>query len=335
MEAPPPAVRMIQLLAGFQVSQALYVAAELGVADRVVDGPRPATELAGELQADPAALERLLRTLAGLGVFTEPVRGSFALTPLGRTLTTDEPGSMRDLARMWMQTHYAPFAGLLDTVRTGEPAADLHYGQPFFGWLGQHPQHVDRFTGAMANLTQGIKIGAVDSYEFPAARRIVDLGGADGTLLAHLLQRQPDAIGFVFDQPHVLAEAEATIKGFGLGERLTAVAGDFFAAVPGGADLYVTAMVLHDWDDDAVVRLLGRIREAAEPGAAVRCVEFVLPDGDEPHMAKMIDLTMLGMLRGRERRADEFAALFTRAGLTFEGIAASPTPMSIVEARVP
>jgi hypothetical protein len=236
---------------------------------------------------------------------------------------------------MWMQTHYAPFGGLLETVRTGEAAATRHYGKPFFAWLGENPEHVERFTTAMANLTEGVKYGAVDSYAFTGVSHLVDVGGADGTLLAHLLQRLPEATGVVYDLPHVVAAAEPTIKGFGLEDRLTAEAGDFFERVPAGGDCYLTAMILHDWDDESVVRILSRIREAAAPGAAIRCVEFVLPDGDQPHMAKMIDLTMLGMLTGRERRADEFAGLFERAGLRFEGIANSPTPMSIVEGRVP
>jgi hypothetical protein len=335
MDNPPPAVQMIQLLAGFQVSQALYVVAELGVPDRLLDGPRTSAELAADLQADPAALDRLLRALASLGVFTEQEQGRFAVTPLGRTLASDEPGSVRGLARMWMQTHYAPFGGLLETVRTGQCAATRHYGKPFFAWLGEHPEHVERFSTAMGNLTESIKLGAVDSYAFTGVSKIVDVGGADGTLLAHVLRRLPQASGIVYDLPHVIDAAEPTIKGFALGDRLTAEAGDFFEHVPAGGDCYLTAMILHDWDDESVVHILSRIREAAAPGAAVRCVEFVLPEGDEPHMAKMIDLTMLGMLTGRERRTDEFAALFGRAGLRFEGIAHSPTPMSVVEARVP
>ena len=168
--APPPPVQMIQMLAGFQISQALYVAAKLGVADQLLDGPRSVADLADAVGADPSSLRRLLRTLASLGVFTESEPEVFAVTPLGRTLAADEPGSMRDVALMWMETHYAPFARLLDTVKTGDTAADVHYGEPFFDWISQYPDQVGQFTGAMANLTNGIKAGAVASYDFNGVR---------------------------------------------------------------------------------------------------------------------------------------------------------------------
>jgi len=267
-------------------------------------------------------------------VFHEPEPGIFSLTPLGATLTSDGEGSMRDLALMWMETHYEPFAGLLGTVRTGQCAATEHYGQPFFAWLADQPDQVDRFSRAMANLTDGIKAGAIASYDFPNAGTYVDVGGADGTLLAKILTSTFDTTGTAFDLPHVVAEAAATLKSHGLGDRLTAEAGDFFEAVPGGADTYLLSMVLHDWNDDEAIRLLTNIRDAAEPGARVLAFELVMPAGDQPHMSKMIDLTMLGMLTGRERTDTEMRAIFEKAGLTYVGPVATPTPISIVEARV-
>jgi Dimerisation domain/O-methyltransferase domain len=195
MDALPPPLQMVQMLAGFQVSQALYAAARLGVADQLTDGPKRIEDVVTVLNADPAALGPLTRALAGMGVFVEVADGTYDLTPLGRTLTSDEPGSMRDLALMWMETHYEPFAGLVDTVRTGQCAAEVHYGMPFFGWLAGHPEQITRFSGAMANLTDGIKMGAIASYDFSTMHRILDVGGADGTLLTHVLRRAPDAIG--------------------------------------------------------------------------------------------------------------------------------------------
>ena len=162
---------------------------------------------------------------------------------------SDREGSIRDLALMWMETHYAPFAGLLDTVRVGESAATAHYGQPFFSWLAGQPEQVDRFSRAMANLTDGIKAGAIASYTFPDAGTMVDVGGADGALLARVLESAPNSKGIAFDLPHVVAEAAPTLKSYGLGDRLTAQGGDFFEAVPGGGDTYLLSMVLHDWND--------------------------------------------------------------------------------------
>jgi hypothetical protein len=326
---------MVQLLSGFQVSQALYVAAKIGVADRLADGPVAVEQLASDLDADPLALSRLLRTLGALGVFSEADPGAYGLTPLGATLVSDREGSMRDLALMWMETHYAPFAGLLETVRTGDCAATEHYGQPFFSWLADQPEQVDRFSRAMANLTDGIKAGAIASYAFPQSGAIVDVGGADGALLARVLESAPAATGVVFDLPHVVAEAAPTLKSYGLGDRMTSEGGDFFAAVPSGGDAYLLSMVLHDWNDLDATRLLSNIRDAAAPGARVLAFELVMPPGDQPHMSKMIDLTMLGMLNGRERTETEMRSLFEGAGLTYDGTVPTPTPISIIEARVP
>ena len=178
----------------------------------------------------------------------------------------------------------------------------------------------------MANLTDGIKAGAIASYDFPGAGTIVDVGGADGALLARVLASAPAATGIVFDLPHVVAEAAPTLKSYGLGDRMTAEGGDFFEAVPGGADTYLLSMVLHDWNDVDATRLLANIRAAAAPGARVLAFELVMPPGDEPHMSKMIDLTMLGMLNGRERTDAEMRSLFEGAGLIYDGSRPDPDP---------
>jgi O-methyltransferase domain/Dimerisation domain len=333
--AVPPPVQMVQLLAGFQLSQALYVVAKLDVATILRDGPRPVTELAAAVQADAASLRRVLRALAGLGAFTEVAPDMYALTPLGETLAAGHPGSVRDLALTWMETHYEPFGRLLDGVRDGQPAATLHYGRPFFDWLASDDTQVQRFTGAMANLTDGIKAHAIAGYALPAGDLVADIGGADGTVLTTLLAADPDPgrRGVVFDLPHVVGAAEQRLDRLGLSGRIAVVGGDFFASVP-AADVYLLSMVLHDWDDAGCARLLESIATAARPGARLVALELVVPPGDAPHMSKMIDLTMLGMLTGRERTPAEIEGLLGAAGFTCDRIAATPTPLSIVEATL-
>jgi hypothetical protein len=326
---------MVQLLAGFQVSQALYAAARLGIPDALAAGPRPVEEVAESLQLHAPSLARLARSLTGLGVLTDAGPQGYALTALGRTLTSDDPGSMRDLALMWMETHYAPFGRLTDTVRTGRCAATEHYGMPFFDWLGGQPDQAERFTGAMANLTDGIKAAAITGRDWSSAHRVLDVGGADGTLLTHVLRGSGTASGTVLDLPHVVPAVATTAKAAGLERRLEGVAGDFFDRVPGGFDTYVMSMILHDWDDGSAARILANIAAAAEPGARVVALELVVPSGDAPHMAKMIDLTMLGMLTGKERTEPELRALVEAAGLTYRGTTATPTPLSFIEAEVP
>jgi O-methyltransferase domain/Dimerisation domain len=320
------------LLAGFQVAQALYVVAKLNVATALRDGPRPVRELAASTGAVPAALARLLRSLAGLGVFTEAEPGVYALTPLGATLASDTPGSVRDLALTWMETHYAPFGRLLDGVMSGAPAASLYYGKPFFEWLSSDAEQVQRFTGAMANLTDAIRLHAMSDYRLPRGGRVADVGGADGSLLCALLNDDPEPRrGVVLDLPHVVPAAREHIESLGLEQRIEAIGGDFFAQVP-PADVYLVSMILHDWDDDACLRLLTSIGRSASRGTRLVALEFVVPHGDGPHMSKMIDLTMLGMLTGHERSALEFEGLLEAAGFTLDRIVETQTPLSILEA---
>src|SRR4051812_248055 len=224
-EALPPPVQMVQMLAGFQLSQALYVTAKLGVADALRDGPRSVEDLAVAVGAQPLPLRRLLRTLGSIGVVSATGDDTYAVTPLGETLASDSPGSMRDLALMWMETHYLPFSELVETLRTGEPAASRYYGRPFFEWLAPQPEQVATFSRAMANLTDGIKLGALSSYDFTGASTIVDIGGADGSLLAAIVQGTPATKGVVFDLPHVVPAAEELLTARGLSDRVTVVGG--------------------------------------------------------------------------------------------------------------
>ena len=332
--AVPPAVQMVQLLAGFQLSQALYAAARLGIADRLRSGPQDAAALAADVGADALSLRRVLRTLASIGVFTQTADGQFGLAPLGETLTQDSPASMRDLAIMWMETHYTPFGELLHTVRSGEPAADHLYGQPFFSWLSGQPGQAARFTGAMANLTSGIKKGAIPFLPLDGARTIVDIGGADGTMLAAILPGHPGLRGVLFDLPHVVADAPKTLTENGLADRVECIGGDFFESVPGGADSYLLSFVIHDWPDDAARRILANIAAAGGSGARLMMIEFVVPPGDSPHMSKMIDLTMLGMLAGRERPEEDWRELLTSAGFAGIDVLPTGTPLSVIHATV-
>ena len=200
-EGPLPA-QMIELLGAFRISQPLYVAAALGAADQMQAGPVPVQVLADRTGVHAPSLYRLLRPLASIDVFTEPEPGVFATTPLGQLLASDQPASMRDVAIMWMETHYTSFADLKHTVRTDQPAAQVAYGQPFFSWLSQHPEHASRFTGAMANLTGGFKAAAIAALPIDGVTSIVDVGGPDGTMRADILSAHPQMRGVLFDLPN-------------------------------------------------------------------------------------------------------------------------------------
>lgn len=255
------------------------------------------------------------------------------LTPLGQTLTSSQPGSMRDLAIMWMETHYVPFAELIHAVRTGRSAAEHLYGEPFFAWLSHHPEQASRFTGAMANLTScGFKTAAIAPLPLDGTRTIVDVGGADGTVLAAILAAHPHMRGVLFDLPHVITDAPRALVRYGVDDRGDCVGGDFFESVPAGADAYLVSVVLHNWPDQQAQRILANIAAAGGSGERLLMIEFVVPPGDTPHLSKVSDLNMLAMLDGKERTETEWRELLTAADFTGIEIRQTSTPLSVIQA---
>jgi DNA-binding Lrp family transcriptional regulator len=330
--APSPSAVMTQMMAGFQVSQALYVIAKLDIATQLDDGPLSVQELAERTGAHEPALRRLIRTLAPLGVFTTR-DGDVSTTPLGAVLSRNHPESMHAFIHFWMETHYLPFSTLLHTVRTGEVGTTRYLGKPFFDWIADDPDRAELMSRAMADVTAGLRTGMFDDYELPAGDVVADIGGGDGSILLTLLKHRPERRGIVFDVPAVTPTADASIAREGLADRVETVAGDFLEKVP-TADIYILGFILHDWDDDTCGRILHSIRAAANPGARLLIVEGVVPPGDEPHLIKMIDLTMLGLLPGREREADEYRDLLATNGFTLDRIVGTVSPLSIIEATV-
>jgi precorrin-6B methylase 2 len=329
----PNAVRMIQMLSGFQVSQALYVVAKLGVATALLDGPRSIEYLATATQTDGDALRRLVRFLATFGVFRRMDEDTIEITEVGATLAEGPADSVRAGALYWMETHYAPFGDLLHTARTGAPAATRHYGMQFWEWVSTKPDILEIQNRAFANVTAVLRTGMFDSYRLPAGNTIADIGGSDGALLSQLLVHDPNRRGIVLDRPEVVQAAHKVLATNGLADRIEVVAGDFFDAVP-TADVYVLSYILHDWDDASCTRLLRTVAKSAPPGARLVLIETVIPPGDAPHFGKAIDLNMLVMLGGRERTAAEYEALLAAGGFTLDRIVPSPTPFSFIEASV-
>jgi predicted transcriptional regulator len=331
--AVSPNMQMIQLLTGFEVSQALYVVAKLDIATILSSGPQSLDQLAAATGANAEALGRIIRFLAGIGVFRTE-NGQVEITELGLTLADDRPESIRYGALYFMETHYGPFGELLHTALTGEPAATHHYGQPFFDWISADPERVDVQNRAFANITTGMRAGVFDGYRLPAGTAVAaDIGGADGSMLVQLLADSPDCDGIVFDRPEVVVAAEENVIEHGLAERVRCVAGDFFESVP-AADVYLLSYILHDWDDTSCLRILRTIGKAAEPGAKLVLVEAIIPPGDTPHPSKGIDLTMLALVSGRERTADEYRKLLDTAGFTLDRVVPSSTSFSIIEATL-
>jgi hypothetical protein len=328
----PPTAGMLGLLSGFQASQALFAVAELGVATALLDGPREVDEIAAEVGADADTLGRIIRFLAQLGVFRTS-GDTVEITDLGQTLADGPDGSLRSVARYFRQTHYAPFGSLLDTVRTGEPAATVYFGKPFFDWINENPELAELQNTAMAGFTQNARGDLLDIFDLPDGATVADIGGADGTLLVELLAERPERRGIVFDLPSTVPAARPTVLAAGLDDRVEIVAGDFFQSVP-AADVYVLSAVLQDWDNAAALRILGNVAKAAPAGARLVVVDMVVPDGNAPHPTKMIDITMLGMLGGRQRSGSEWRQLLADGGFALQRIVVGSGSYSALEATI-
>ena len=328
---PPPAT-LLQMMTGYWVSQALYVAAKLGIADLLVDGSRPVENLATATQTDAPSLRRVLRALASVGIFTEASPGSFALTPLAALLRTGTSDSMRALAIMYAEEQYHAWGNILHSVQTGQPAFEQQFGTSYFAYLAQHPEADRVFNEAMTGWTTQLVGAVLETYDFSPFKTIVDVGGSYGTLLAAILRSNPEARGILFDQPHVVAAAQEQLALAGVAERCTTVGGDFFVEIPAGADAYLLAQILHDWDDERSVAILQQCRRAMPAHGKLLVIELVLPRGEEPFFGKWLDLHMLVLLGARERTAAEYGALFRAAGFELARVVPTPAGPSVVEA---
>ncbi|MCY1001185.1 methyltransferase [Myxococcus sp. MISCRS1] len=326
-----PAQRIVDLGFGFILSGALSTAAELGVADRLVQGPRSAASLAEELGVHAQSLYRVLRLLASVEVFAEDEAGRFSLTPAAEYLRTDAPGSLLSAVRMLTQRiFWAPTGELTQTVRTGQTPFDRIFGKPFFDYLTSDPVQGDIFHQGMSSLSDMENKAIAGSYDFTPLRRVVDVGGGHGGFLIEVLQAAPQARGVLFDHAHVLSGSR--VARAGLTERCELVEGDFFQSVPAGADAYVLKRILHDWNDETCVTLLRHCRSAMAEGGRVLVVDTVIPPGNGPHGGKVLDVMMLASLPGRERTEEDFRELFAQADLKLSRILPTPTAMSITEA---
>jgi hypothetical protein len=325
---------MLRLLTGHWISQAVYIAAKLRIADLVAGGPVTAEHLATATGTHPPSLYRLLRALASIGVFSEPSPGSFTLTALAEFLRSDTPGSLRALAIILNEVQYRAWGNLLETIRTGEPAFEREVQMPLFEYYARNPEVGSLFNDAMVNYTTGVARAAVSSYDFSPFSTIVDVGGGYGHLLATVLKSNANARGILFDLPHVIEGAREFVLRSGISDRCTLVPGDFFQEdLPDGGDLYILAGVLHDWDDRRALDILRQCRRATDGTGTVLVIDLVLPGGDEPSFGKWLDLHMLAMSGGRERTAKEFEDLFREAGLQMTQLVPTSAGPSVVAGR--
>jgi hypothetical protein len=324
--------QLLQMMTGYWVTQTVYVAAKLGIADLLSDGPLSCDDMAVKSGTHAPSLRRILRALASVGVFSEIVPGEFALTPLASLLRSADPNSVRALAIMYAEEQYRAWGDMLYSVRTGEPAFEHRFGMGVFEYFAQNPEASAVFNEAMTGLTIQVANSVAGAYDFSNCATIVDIGGNRGTVLAAILQRYCGSRGVLFDRPHVVATAGEVLAAAGVENRCTIVGGDFFESVPPGGDVYLLASILHDWDDERCVEILSRCRQVMRNSGKLLVVELVLPPGDEPFIGKWVDLHMLVMASGRERTEEEYGKVLLAAGFQLERVRSLPNGQSIVEA---
>jgi len=338
--AEAPGIALYKLSIGHYFSRALALAAKLGVCDLLQEGPRHYDDLATATATHGPSLNRLMRLLASIGIFEERDGGNFALTSLGQLLRTDAPSSMRSMVLLfagagvqdaWEELEYC--------IRTGEPwfRRDSPDGDAFSS-IAANPEQAKVFDEAMATFAPMTAAAIAASYDFSAFRKLVDVGGGDGSLLIGILKACTGLTGIVFDLPHAAEKARTKIAAEGLQPRCNATAGDFFNEVPAGADAYILKHVIHDWNDDRAATILRNVHRAMPPQASLLIAEGVFPprvdQSDLARGAAANDVNMLVCTGGRQRSEAEFHSLLRSAGFNLTRIIPTPARLSIIEGKL-
>jgi hypothetical protein len=330
-----PVQLILQLGTGYMPAAALYSAAKLGIADLLAAGPKSVAELAAEAGAQEDALYRLLRALSSVGVFSEVLSRTFALTPAAELLRSDRADSLRD-AVLWFadRTHFETYPEMLHAIKTGDTVVEKVYGEACFDYFAKNKEVGEVFNAAMTSFSSMSVPAVLEAYDFSwlEGKTLVDIAGGHGYLLGEILRKYPSVRGVLFDLEHVASGANRIFAQAGVANRASVIAGDFFKEVP-PANGYVLKHIIHDWDDARSLDILRNIHRAAEPKARLVVLDAVIAPGNEPHFAKWLDLEMLLLPGGRERTQEEFARLFERGGFRLTRVVPTKSPVSVIEAE--
>jgi hypothetical protein len=328
-----PSPPLISMMTGYWVSQSIYVAAKLGLADLVKRGPQTAEQLAAATKTQPEALYRLLRALASVGMFREDEQKRFSMTPAAEPLASDARHSQRALAIMMGEEHFDCWGELLYSVQTGRNAFEKIFGEPIFNWLAKHSEQAKTFDEAMVAVHGRETVAMLDAGDFSGIATLADVGGGNGSVLRAILERHHSMRGMLCDLPGVVERAKPLIAAAGLTDRMQAIPTDFFAAVPPGADAYLMRHIIHDWNDEQARQILGNVRKVIGSSGRLLIIENVIPPGNDPGFAKLLDLNMLVIPGGKERTEAEYRELFAAARFRLTKITPTPADVSIIEGR--
>jgi O-methyltransferase domain/Dimerisation domain len=331
-DAPSPQAQLIQIATAYWASSLLHFAAEMELADRLAHGPKTAAELAQATGSDAPSMYRVMRTLSGMGLFSEDSSRRFSLTPLGEALRSGRPGSVRSSVLIFAGLAAKAVAELNYSVKTGKPGFEKAYGMPLFEWLAKHPVEASMFSETMVGFHGAEPAAVAAAYDYSKFETIVDVGGATGNLLAAILGRHPKPRGILFDMPHVVGDAPELLKTHGLTDRIAIESGSFIESVPAADGVYLLSHIIHDWSEAQCLTILGNCRRAMKPDGRLQIIEMVLPPGNDPHPGKMLDMIMLTVAGGQERTEQEYKTLLGKAGFRLTQVVPTKSAVSIVEA---
>ena len=333
--APDPAQQLFHIATGYVLSSALHVVTDVGVADHLGGGPKPVAELAKATGTNEDALYRIMRALASVGIFEEVGPRTFALTPPAELLQRAHPRSARDMMVFIADPfHFRVYADLEESLKTGRPCGEKTVGMPVFQYFEKHPEYSEIFNRAMTTMSAAVIPAAIEAYDFSGIGVLVDVAGGHGEVLMSILRANPHMRGILMDLDHVLAGATARLAAAGVADRVQMVPGDFFKTVPAGGDAYIMKHIIHDWDDERAGLIFRNIHHAlgGKRNGKVILLEGVIQPGNEPGLGKIMDLEMMTLPGGRERTAEEFRALFDRAGFRMTSITPTKSPLAVIEA---
>src|SRR5215472_1177202 len=325
--------QLTRILNGAALSRAVSTIAELGIADLIQTGqPQPVEHLARASKTHEASLYRILRFLAGHGLFRETENRHFDHTPLSAALRTDASGSYRAGAQMFH--HLFPgWEGLHHSIQTGEPGFNKVFGAPIFDYIQAHPEMGPIFDAGMTSFNCYETTAMLDAYDFTGIHVLADIGGGNGSLLSAILGRYPKMKGILFDLGHVAERAKLNLKAAGLADRCTVIEGSFFETIPAGADAYLFRHIIHDWTDEQGAQILGHCRKAIPSNGKLLIANCVVPAGNTPCPSKDMDMVMLAFPGGQERTEAQFRSLLKASGFDLQSITPTTTMIHVVEGR--
>lgn len=313
--------------------QSLMTIGAMGIADFIEPGSaRPVAEIARESGCDERSLYRMLRFLASYGVFEEKVGRNFAHTPVSEVLRTDAPDSSQPATQLFRFLNQS-LTEVEHSVRTSESALAQVLGMPIFEYFHKYPKTAAMFDTAMMSIHGPETTAMLSAYDFSGIGTLADLGGGNGSLLVQALKKYPQMMGIVMDLEHVVNRAKPILEAAGLADRCAVHPVDFFEEVPPGADAYLMRHIIHDWKDEPSIQILKNCRKAVPSHGKLLLVEAVVPTGNDPSIAKNLDIGMMLWPGGMERTEQEYKDLFAASGFELVGITPTPSPVSVIEAR--